>query len=315
MKPLRPQAPRRLDPKPDCVPSEGFTLVEILLTLVLMAGIMVTVTQILTRARQVRDQIHNVQERQLIGPAILNLIERDLLALHIYNRPLDELIRIEDRVLSGLDADKLDFVCTTDSLVPFRRYEGEKFRRADINEVGYRLRVSPASDDFLEIYRREDFGVDEDALQGGSYTLLNDRVKGFDIQVYDEDGPEAEPIEEWGTDPENEERIGLPRRIEITLILELQPRQVASGQRSQEREITYHRTIRLPADLLLAQEVHPTPAIPVPVEPNTTEVGGPAGGSQTISGDGGAGGGGDVGVGDILNGTGGGGGGGLFGDG
>lgn len=267
----------------------GFTLVEILLTLLLMAGIMVTVTQILTNARQVRDQIHNVQERQLIGPAILDLIERDLRALHVYNRLPEELLRVEDRVLAGLDADKLDFVSTTDSLVPFRRYEREKFRRSDLNEVGYRLRVSPASDDFLEIYRREDFGVDEEALEGGSFTLLHDRVKGFDIQIYDEDGPEAEPLEEWSANPDDEERIGLPLRLEITLTLELQPRQISRSLRSDLREMTYVRTVRLPASLILANEVRPLPVIPQPPTPTTTEVGGP-GGDTTTTTTGGAGG-------------------------
>ncbi|MFT5288501.1 MAG: hypothetical protein ACI8QS_000074 [Planctomycetota bacterium] len=273
----------------------GFTLMEILLTLLLMAGIMLAITEILTRARQIRDQIHNMQERQLVGPAILDLIEHDIRAMFIYNRNPNDLLRIENRVLSGLDADKLDFVASTDSMVPFRRHEGEDFRHADINEVGYRLRVSPDSDDFLEIYRREDFGVDEEAMQGGSFTLLHDRVKGFDIQVYDEDGPDAEPIEEWGEEGGDEEHQGLPLRIEISLTLELNPRLINQTSNRDVREMTYVRTIRLPESLLLAFQVQPVPAIPVPASPNTTEVGGPAGadgldaGGDLGGGDGGAG--------------------------
>ncbi len=291
----------------------GFTLMEILLTLLLMAGIMLTITQILTRARQIRDQIHNMQERQLVGPAILDLIEHDIRAMLIYNRDPEDLLRIEDRVLSGLDADKLDFVTTTDSMVPFRRHEGESFRHADINEVGYRLRVSPSSDDFLEIYRREDFGVDEEAMQGGSFTLLHDRVKGFDIQVYDEDGQDAEPIEEWGREGGDEDHQGLPLRIEISLTLELNPRLISQTSSRDVREMTYGRTIRLPESLLLAFQTQPIPTIPVPTTPNTTEVGGPAAGPGGI--DPGGDGGGDRGDGgDLpfdLSGSGGGGG---FGD-
>ena len=273
----------------------GFTLMEIMLTLLLMAGIMLTITQILTRARQIRDQIHNMQERQLVGPAILDLIEHDIRALLIYNRDPQDLLRIENRVLSGLDADKLDFVATTDSMVPFRRHDGEKFRHADVNEIGYRLRVSPTSDDFLEIYRREDFGVDEEAMQGGSYTLLHDRVKGFDIQLYDEDGPDAEPIEEWGKEGGNEDHQGLPLRIEINLTLELNPRLINQTSSRNVREMTYVRTIRLPQSLLLAFDIQPVPAIPTPTTPNTTEVGGPAAGPGGLdAGGGGAGASGDL---------------------
>lgn len=49
----------------------GFTLVEVLVTLLIMGGIMVSMTQILGAARNTRDTIHNIQETQLAGPAIL----------------------------------------------------------------------------------------------------------------------------------------------------------------------------------------------------------------------------------------------------
>src|SRR5262249_15221466 len=54
----------------------GFTLVEVLLTLLIMGMIMVSMTQILTAARTSRDTIHNIQETELAGPAILDMIER-----------------------------------------------------------------------------------------------------------------------------------------------------------------------------------------------------------------------------------------------
>ena len=63
----------------------GFTLVEVLLTLLIMSMIMVSLTQILTAARTSRDTIHNIQETQLAGPAILDLVERDLRGLVTYD--------------------------------------------------------------------------------------------------------------------------------------------------------------------------------------------------------------------------------------
>ena len=64
----------------------GFTLMEVILTLLIMGGIMVTITQILTASRQSRDTIHNIQESMLAGPAILERIEEDLRGLLVYDR-------------------------------------------------------------------------------------------------------------------------------------------------------------------------------------------------------------------------------------
>jgi prepilin-type N-terminal cleavage/methylation domain-containing protein len=238
----------------------AFTLIEVMLTLVIMAGIMVTVTQILNAARTSRDTIHNIQEQQLAGPAILQLIENDLRALTIYDRDPRFALRVRNRVTSGFEADSLDFVGTTDGLLPHRERANDPFRRADVNEVGYHLRPNPDSDDFLELYRREDFGVDDQPFDGGQYAFLHDRVKGFDIRVFSEDGAEAEPLEAWGD--QDEEFVGLPARIEIELVLELAPRLVREQLVVTRNTVTYRRVFRFPASLARSQELGVVPIVP-----------------------------------------------------
>ena len=227
---------------------------------------MLSMTQILTAARTSRDTIHNIQETQLAGPAILDLIERDLRALDVYDRAADSLLRVNDRVAVGLDADSLDFVCTTESLVAIE--VDKRFVRADRNEVGYRLRPHPSDDDFLELYRREAFGVDEDPFEGGNFIFLHDRVKHFDVQVYEEDGPDAEPIEGWTVE---DEKTGLPLRLEVSLTLELAPRIMREQLKIapvDKRTVTYKRVIRLPQALHQALEVVPVPVVPEIKKPN-----------------------------------------------
>lgn len=292
----------------------GFTLVEVMLTLLIMAGIMITITQILTGTRRTRDSIHNIQDRLLAGPAILDRLERDLRAIFTYNRDQRNYLRVDDRVLGGYDADSIDFVCSVDSLIPYREHDGEDFRRADYNEVGFRLRQNPATDEFLELYRREDYGIDEDPFEGGNFSFLHDRVKAFDIRVYDEDGPEAEPLDGWGTNEEDEDTIGLPLRIEVELTIELKPRLTGEQIIHDRRTMTYKRYFHFPPVMLLAQEVQPIPVIPVINPPVATATAGGAGGepdpTMTVGGAGGGrGDGGDAR--DILGG-GGGGGGGIF---
>jgi prepilin-type N-terminal cleavage/methylation domain-containing protein len=241
----------------------GFTLVEVLLTLLIMSGIMVSMTQILTAARTSRDTIHNIQETQLAGPAILDLLERDLRGIFTYDRTKQLQFRVKNRVMLGYDADSIDFVTTSDSL-SYTEVE-DRFVRADVNEVGYRLRPNPESaDQFLEIYRRESFGVDDDPFEGGNFMFLHDRVKSFDVQCFAEDGKDAQPIEDWGTE-RNPENIGLPARVEITLVLELAPRLVneqISILPTDRRTITYKRVIRLPESLRGEEQDIPIPKVP-----------------------------------------------------
>jgi type II secretory pathway component PulJ len=303
-------------------PRAGFSAVEVLLVLLIMSGIMLTITQILQTARGTRDLVHNVQELELAGPAILDQLERDLRALATFDREPAEWLVIESNVNQGLDADRIDFVSNTNSLVIF---EGrERFLKADTNEVGYCLRENPRENDFLEIYRREDFGVDDEPLAGGRYTFLHDRVLGFDIQVYEKDGPDEEPLETWGTS--DDKKQGLPARIEVALTLELAPRILKEQLRPMPRKVTYRRTIRFPEKLFVARQVQPVPRIPEVKPPQVGEgAPGVAGDGQTnttatAGGDAGAtdlpfnpfGGGGDGGagagsLGDILGGGGGGG--------
>jgi prepilin-type N-terminal cleavage/methylation domain-containing protein len=268
--------------------ARGFTLVEVLLTLLIIGGILVTMTQILNAARRSRDTIHNIQETQLAGPAILDMIERDLRGLVVFATHPQNHLRVKDRILLGLDGDSIDFVTATDGLVPV---EGpDEFLRADVNEVGYRLRPSRDNDDFLEMYRRESFGVDATPFDEGNFTFLHDRVKGFDVAIFVEDGPEAEPLTEWGADSRNTEYTGLPVRLEISLVLELAPR-IAREQLlilPQERRIwEYKRVIRLPEKLRFDNEAD-VPVLAVPGPPSGGASGGEEQGGTSQSGGGGS---------------------------
>ena len=272
----------------------GFTMVEVLLTLMIMGMILVSMTHILSAARTSRDTIHNIQETQLAGPAIMDRLERDLRGLVTFNRPRRELLRVVDRVIAGMDGDSLDFVTTNDGLIFYP--EGDQFLRADMNEVGYRLRANPADNDFLEIYRRESFGVDDEPFNGGTFTFLHDRVKGFSILVYTEDGIDAEDLEEWSVyeDEDDPELQGLPVRLELELTLELSPRIMREQlpvARVDMREVTYRRVIRLPDSIRFEAGSVPMLALPGTVGSNDAAAAGAGTTTARQGAPGGAGGG------------------------
>jgi hypothetical protein len=264
-----------------------------MLTLLIMAGILLTITQYLRAARSSRDLIHNIQEQQLAGPAILQQIENDLRALTVFDRDVRHVLRVENRVIGGFEADSLDFVATTDGLMPHRERGDDVYRRADTNEVGYHLRANPDSDDFLELYRREDFGIDDEPFQGGQFAFLHDRVKGFEIRVFDEDGVEAEPEDAWGN--EGDEFAGVPARLEIELTLELAPRLVREQLVPTRNTVVYKRVFRFPASLSKVQELALVPVVPRITKPVVNTPGAGPGGQQPtveVQGGGGEGGGG-----------------------
>jgi prepilin-type N-terminal cleavage/methylation domain-containing protein len=277
----------------------GFSLVEVLVVLLIVGGLMLALTQLLEAARISRDTIHNLQETQLAGPAIMDSIEHDLRSMLTYDRRPEELLQIRNRTIYGLDGDSIDFVTTTNSKVMIQ--VDRRLVRSDTNEVGYRLRPNPtAADQFLEIYRREAFGVDEDPFEDGRFMFLHDRVKSFDVQCFAKDGRDEQPIDEWGGEREPE-NIGLPARIEITLVLELAPRVVNEQLLilpNDRRTLTYQRVIRFPEGLRGKEEDIPVPKIPQTPQatgPSTTTGGGagkPTLTDEGVKGGGGGGGGG-----------------------
>ena len=264
----------------------GFTLIEVLLTTLLIMGMLMVASMTQDpdrRALLKRDTIHNIQENQLVGPAILDLIENDLRGLMTHDRSADGLFRVKSRVVLGQDADSLDFVTTTDSLV--WTYENDRALRSDYNEVGYRLRASASSDDFLEMYRREDFGIDDEPYAGGAWMFLHDQIRNFSITVFSEDGEDAEPFEEWGTEASEAETQGVPAWIEILLTLELSPRLKAEQlpiALVDRGTVTYRRIIRLPQSLRVEIADVPRLAIPtLPLDaPEPTQGGGAGAGAD-----------------------------------
>ncbi len=257
----------------------GFSLVEILVTVAIMGLMLTAVTQMLTSVRFSRDIIHNEQEEYLAGPTILDQIERDLRGICVAGLPLHSQLRIRNRVVGGADADRIDFITTTDSLV--WREDGDRRIRADVNEVGYCLRPNPNDEDFLELYRREGFGVDDQPFDEGRYTFLSDRVRTFNIEIFPQRGPEddLEPLEEWGVDESDPDTQGLPAFLRITLEIELEPRLLRETMLLSKQLKTYVRVINLPENLRFASDGE-VPRLSIPKPPSSQGEDGGAGAGE-----------------------------------
>jgi len=77
---------------------QGFTLVEVLIAVMIMGMMMMSITKMLTAVRTTRDTVHNIQESMLAGPAILDLMERDLAGILVMDRPLALHLQVTNRI-------------------------------------------------------------------------------------------------------------------------------------------------------------------------------------------------------------------------
>ena len=200
--------------------SRGFTLLEVMISLAIMAMIMATVMQTVDQTRLAVDAIHNIMETENNGPRIIDQMREDLENIAVYDVQEYKVFKGVNRTLLGAEADQMDMLVCSRGRTPVSVPGIEREVFAPINEVGYRLRANPLRDDFMELYRREDPLVDDEPFRDGTYTLLYDRIVSLEIRYTKE--PDVNPL--WIDDWDSEIRQTLPFAIDIFLELEVQPR-------------------------------------------------------------------------------------------
>lgn len=201
------------------------TLIELLLAITIMAMVMSMIYGMLLSTLKARDQISAYTQANRLGPTILNLITDDLSAMYFYS--------FKDSFFTGKrngDLSSLHFITSIDSKIP----ESEDGVQSDICEVGYYCIPNPENRDFLNLYRREDFFLDEEPLKGGTGVLLSSEIRSFLIEFYNG----SEWIEQWDHTQEKK----LPKGIRVELVLKAPSTEVLE----EEENIRFTTVIPLP---------------------------------------------------------------------
>lgn len=266
----------------------GFTLIEVLLAVSITAVVMVTVGTTFHVLLNARDVVDDLAESTEAGPRILNLIERDLRGLWTFNVYNNAVFRGRDMDVNGRDADRIDFLTTTDA-VGFVLDLNNQPRKPTVNEVGYWFKPNPRYRDVFEMWRREDPMLDDDVTTQGTFQLVYDRVKSFKVTYFRTLGHEAEEELQWDSAVED----ALPRRMKIEFTIERRrsSRNVVSDVEIDDfegAEKTYVRYFVFDQryDGILAATSARMPVLPP--EP-AEQAGGPEGGGGGPAGDGGGG--------------------------
>ena len=204
----------------------GFTLMEVLVALFISGLIMTSVLSSLDSTQRAVDAIHNIVETENVGPRILQVFRDDLRDLAVYDAPEFRVLHGEKDSIGGRDADRIDLLVRRKASLPFHDPVTDMEVFAPLAEVGWRLRPSPSSSDFLELWRREDFLVDDKPFEEGRFSLLYERIINFQILYYAEPGFDPDWDDEW----DSEERQSLPVAVEIRMDMEVKPRKSAESR-------------------------------------------------------------------------------------
>ncbi len=238
----------------------GFTLVELMVAIAIMALVMTALLGTIQGTVQARDEAEIEIASVRDGPRILDMIERDLRSLHVYNLKDGAVLKGERRSPGGLRGDRIDWVCTNDSARRLgdgaEEVESDADVASDLNEVGYWLRTSSLSPDFLELWRREDLYVDEEPFDGGNFEKIHDRVTRFEVTWLDHLGDKAEESSDW----DMTEKKRLPGAVRIDLELQASPELVGGfvEYEAEEQKIyRYTRVVAFADDQSLALSVRP----------------------------------------------------------
>lgn len=186
--------------------SRGLTLVEVMLTLVILVIVLGAAYMVLISTLEAQVNIDSSLQADRLGTRILSLVASDLGALRIYRLEKGPAFRVTDDPSAGLTRE-VHFLCTTPSILP----DGD--RTAPVNEVGYALEPNQGEKaGFYSLFRQEDFFADSESMSGGKRVLLHDRVRVFRIVWLGADETLPSSTRWMPTDKEQ-----YPRRAEVFL--------------------------------------------------------------------------------------------------
>lgn len=151
----------------------GFTLVEVMLSLVLVAVISATTYSLLIFTLEAKERVEKGSLLNKVGQSILKMISRDLEGL--YTRDID-------KPFEGIDDGTHDYMNFTSTVSSYPDEEGVS---SNLIEVGYRLEPSETHDDLFVLLRRESYKIEYDPLKGGKLYEVYDQVKQFNLQYFD----------------------------------------------------------------------------------------------------------------------------------
>lgn len=239
----------------------GFTLVEILVAVAIGGALLTMVFVSLNTMVRSRQAVLDFSTPYAVGPQILDAIESDLRNAYFYDLKENDGFWGADSEIDGREADGISFVTATlghvgeQELLSTRKIgqaAQNHRRRSPTTEVQYVCRANPRESGVFELWRREDFYVDDSPHEGGIYRLVYDRVFDFKLEYVSrstssggltgsqEKGAEQMRRDGWSS---IEER-GVPRAVIVSISLYARERE--STYEHEPQVFVFRRWVPLP---------------------------------------------------------------------
>lgn len=151
----------------------GFTLIEVILSMTLVAAISAVTYSVLIATLEYKDKVEKGSLLNKVGQSILKMISKDIEGL--YTRDIAN-------PFEGIDDGTQDYMNFTSTVSSYPNEEGVN---SNLIEVGYRVVPSDVHDDLFILVRRESYNIEFDPLKGGNIYEVYDQVKQFNLKYYD----------------------------------------------------------------------------------------------------------------------------------
>ena len=206
----------QLTKHPSRAPQKGFTIIEVVIAVGLLATVSVSLFVTMSRSFRVKENMTTLSERYHEGRQVMRRITREIRMSFLRAQPPEDVQEEGPAVLTRFlgEEDEIYFANTAHIRL---RAEG---RESDQAEVAYFLK-RPSYDTPYRgqtLFRRESRRIDDRPDRGGSIWPVVDGVKSFKLEYWDD----AKEIGDnaWQRSWDSDDNQLLPARVRITLELE-----------------------------------------------------------------------------------------------
>lgn len=197
-------------------PHRGFTLVEVMIALTLLALVSTALVTAFTYSFETKRRVTAVNERYHEGRQTMTRMARELRMAFIRPEVPEELREEDPTMITRFEGreDQIHFATTAH----LRIHAGSK--ESDQSEVAYFLgRSDESTYKGRTLFRRESKRIDDRPERGGHIWPVIDGVKEFRIEYWEDHSGDDSWRKSWDSHDDPKEPL-LPARLRITLELE-----------------------------------------------------------------------------------------------
>jgi general secretion pathway protein J len=184
---------------------KGFTLLEIMISIGILVVILTIVYNTFNSSIRAFTTIDDYGDAYGEARFVLNRMSEEIGSIYFSGENPKTGLLGEDKDEDDLPFDSLHFT----SLSHIRWVKDS--RESELCEIGYYLETDREREKTF-LFRREDWNVDGALEEGGITLELAEEIDGLNFRYYDG--------EEWVDDWDSEEKGGLPKAIEVVLLVE-----------------------------------------------------------------------------------------------